>query len=228
MRVLAIGRSKRRHHATRLSCFSAAVAHDTVSVDESTGKDSNTNNYAEPLRLKSCLSAPVEEREFSEKHLPMSSSSKFQTAAVRKTTFGYVRTRNYEVVLGDHPECADGGPPLSLGWRYYEETTTSLPNLLDSDKENEDCTNRAHGVSKMMPGDRRLRLRCAGYSEFEFRRAIESAQVIRKNRLESRNDRIFQKEAGTRLQRLARYLKNGVSLLFIDYSNVHSVFPMII
>ncbi|KAI2508616.1 hypothetical protein MHU86_5799 [Fragilaria crotonensis] len=57
------------------------------------------------------------------------SSSSSTASSLRKVHFGRVKTRYYQLILGDHPHCSDG-LPLTFGWTYH-----------DCDDDNDDLHN---------------------------------------------------------------------------------------
>lgn len=83
--------------------------------------------------------------------------------------FSVVETREYALVVGDHPLCPDG-LALSLDWRYSPETT--VKNVLDA-QEKKGC-----GEPKRLGySERRLRLKQASNEKEEIERIEECKRL---------------------------------------------------
>lgn len=107
-------------------------------------------------------------------------SGKIYCREERNITFDSVSIRHYEVILGDHPDCSDDGPPLSIGWTYHKETKMSV----DSKEEARVCERRAKnvGLVTLSSAERMTRLRTVGYSEDEIQRVIEESRIVQQMR----------------------------------------------
>jgi len=112
----------------------------------------------------------------------------------RKVTFSKIQVREYERVVGDHPNAVDG-PPIAIGWRYVKRPSYTL-----EDYEN-DCVQRKRGSSENGHAEEANRTKklqpLAGFvrrnmclydlkvSEKEIENAIKESEKIQRQRLRS-------------------------------------------
>lgn len=90
--------------------------------------------------------------------------------------FGNVSIREYPVIVGDNPG-GISGPPLSIGWEYYDEMTVDLISY------EEQRPPRRQGREMLVPVDVRFqRLRTAGYSRSEIVALTKPVNVARTQR----------------------------------------------
>lgn len=102
----------------------------------------------------------------------------------KAVTFGEVTVREYEIIIGDHPNCRTGFP-LSLGWNYINHCDVSVDHF-------EECRcdqRRSKADLYKTPNDRRTMLQ-DGYSTTELQQAERRlaryrAQVARAKALKS-------------------------------------------
>jgi hypothetical protein len=103
----------------------------------------------------------------------------------RSVTFGPIQIREYERIVGDHPDTRVG-VPLSIGWAFYERKPISI------DRHEEDRANRERLVGKrnlrMTSVTRRnILLNVFGIPEEELQRAEKEVQRVKKQRIQSSN-----------------------------------------
>jgi len=109
-------------HNTTIDHFDDALVHksDSEYLASTMSKDDLHATFRtpplparEPMRKAQSLGSTIESP------TPLSSSSG------KSVVFGDIRTRSYNLVLGDHP-CCSMGCPLSLGWEYQQSPDVSL------------------------------------------------------------------------------------------------------
>jgi hypothetical protein len=101
-----------------------------------------------------------------------------------RVTFHLVHVREYDRVVGDHPE-VKVGPPIALGWNYV----TQSPVMVEAyDIERELNSNSSHGSSAAGKPDRLTSIARKnmlfeyGYTETDFRRAEQDGKIIQEQR----------------------------------------------
>jgi len=100
--------------------------------------------------------------------------------------FGFVYIRTFPYILGDHPCCGKGAPPLAMGWDYQLEPDDDFGGAEFPLEKFEEMRfyARRHGEKQLWisPFRRREILRKARYTEDEIDKAIEEAEKIRRQR----------------------------------------------
>lgn len=104
----------------------------------------------------------------------------------RRVHFGMVYVRTFPYILGDHPCCGKGAAPLAIGWDYQLEPDDDFGGSefpLEKFEEMRLHTRR-HGEKQLWisPFRRREILRKVRYTEDEIDKAIEQAEMIRRQR----------------------------------------------
>jgi hypothetical protein len=129
-----------------------------------------------------------------ESAFPIASSSTLDAAAAttisskrprNRVTFHLVHVREYDRVVGDHPE-VKVGPPIALGWNYV----TQSPVMVEAyDIERElNSNSSSHGSSAAGKPDRLTSIARKnmlfeyGYTETDFRRAEQDVKIIQEQR----------------------------------------------
>jgi hypothetical protein len=95
----------------------------------------------------------------------------------KTVSFFSVTVRQYNRVIGDHPEVRVG-PPVSLGWEYLQLPEQTLEEYQESKPERRSL--RLSSITR-----KNLLLNVFGYSEEEIRAAEKEVQVIQKKREQS-------------------------------------------
>ena len=95
----------------------------------------------------------------------------------RETTisFGSVSVREYNQIIGDHPEVRVG-PPISLGWEYTQRVALSLDEYEET-RPPKKVILRLSSITR-----KNLLHNVFGYTEEEIRSAEKEVQKIRKKR----------------------------------------------
>jgi hypothetical protein len=109
--------------------------------------------------------ATTEESSTNSVDKPVSNSSRsITTKKISKSvTFKLIEVREYERVLGDHPDTTLG-PPISIGWGFVEHDAVDLDEYESQRKKS--------GIKVLLAHTRRRILRDVyGYSDKELRKA---------------------------------------------------------
>jgi hypothetical protein len=171
---------------TSLDDFRSISTHENCNIISPLQSSITTNNFykmspREPnftlinSRPESCESLT----EFVGKDQPSNERSvPFMPSPKKSVSFDSVTVREYNRVIGDHPE-VKVGPPVSLGWEYLQLPEQSLEEYHESKPERRSL--RLSSITR-----KNLLLNVFGYSEEEIRAAEKEVQVIRKKREQSR------------------------------------------
>lgn len=92
-------------------------------------------------------------------------------AARRSVTFGVVNIREYDLTLGDHPDCTFG-PPMSLDWDYQEVFESSVEYY----ETNREPRRRPHQMIQNYFRRKNILMACAGFSEKELKKATKEVE----------------------------------------------------
>ena len=82
------------------------------------------------------------------------SGSEYSSTGSRRgsvVSFGDIRVREFERIAGDHPDVSDLGPPLAIGWGYYEIDAMPI-----DDYESIRCYHRHPKLEKLPAETRRI------------------------------------------------------------------------
>ncbi len=112
----------------------------------------------------------------------------------RKVTFSTVHVREYERVIGDHPNAVDG-PPIAIGWRYVKLPSFKLDDYENNrvqrkrDLSENDSSGESNPPKKLQPLAGFVRRNMCLYdlkvSEEEINNAIKESEKIQRQRLRS-------------------------------------------
>ena len=102
------------------------------------------------------------------------------TMTRNNVSFSSTSIREYPVTLGNHPSCSHG-PPLSLGWEYFEDEHT-LP--LEKYEETRSGSRKKHCYELLLSGSDRtsLLVDVVNVDANEIEEAIEGVQRVQKQR----------------------------------------------
>lgn len=116
-------------------------------------------------------------------------------------TFDTVSIREYNRILGDHPDCTEG-PPITIGWNYSEQPVQDL-----EDYE----SNRHQRRSFHLTSDSRQMMmkQVLGISDFEIRMAQNGVRQILRQRQLSRSQTKAEEKVEVLLQSAHRKLKRA-------------------
>jgi hypothetical protein len=126
----------------------------------------------------------------------------------RSVSFGPIHVRQYERIVGDHPE-TKVGVPLSLGWAYYEDDRH--PDGISIDRY--ECDRICRGKIRMSSITRKnLLLHVFMLPEEEIRLAEQRSKKLRKKREKAKREQLGITQ--TTLKKFGKKIrKGGVSLL---------------
>ena len=83
-----------------------------------------------------------------------------------QVSFGDIQVREFERIVGDHPDVSDRGPPLSIGWAYYQHDSIPLDDY--------ECQHH----SRSPRDSRALEMKRAGKASHPSRRRQSSSNVM--------------------------------------------------
>lgn len=115
-----------------------------------------------------------------------------KTPKTTKVGFSSIEIREYERIVGDHPD-TKVGPPMSLGWAFYENDAISLDKY--------EASHKKKGIRRMSSITRKNILKNVfGIPEEEIRNAEKEVQKILKNRQKTST----QGKAGEKVEAVAQ------------------------
>lgn len=141
-----------------------------------------------------------------------------------KVSFGSVIVREYNQVIGDHPEVRVG-PPISLGWDYVQSAALSLDDY-EKSKPQKRIVRRLTSVTR-----KNLLHNVFGYSEEEIRSVEKEVQKIQKKRGQTLNQgkagRVVENAMQAARRKIRKtLLKDSFMQGFSAASNMVAPFPM--
>lgn len=152
-------------------------------------------NHLDLLNRNVCHTNPLNDsavtlvpdlKELSSSRSAVDNKPVLQNPALRKSrvSFSTVEVRHYERILGDNPGVSSG-PPLSIGWNYYEDRTLRV-----SVDEYEYYHNPCQDESDMVLSryERESILEGLGYSEKDVARSIRQNYKMKRNRRQTVNN----------------------------------------
>jgi hypothetical protein len=107
-----------------------------------------------------------------------------QTPRKSKVSFSTVEVRHYERILGDNPGVSSG-PPLSIGWNYYDDRTIRLP-VDEYEYYHSPCQDESDMLLSRY--ERESILEALGYSEKDIARVIRQNYKLKRNRRQTVNN----------------------------------------
>lgn len=123
----------------------------------------------------------------------------------KKVGFSNVEVREYNVTLGDHPDCVYG-PPLTLGWKYVDLGKKNL----DQYESSRAPRKRRESLCMSLSARKQLLLN-AGYLKYELREAAREVKKVQRDRKFSiKSYPLF--DAGFAIQSAAKSMRK--SLIF--------------
>lgn len=128
----------------------------------------------------------------------------------RSVSFGPIYVRQYERIVGDHPE-TKVGVPLSLGWAYYEDDRH--PNGISIDRY--ECDRIRRGRIRMSSITRKnMLLNVFKVPEEEIRLAEQKSKKLKKQRERAKREQLGITQTQNTLKKFGKKIrKGGVSLL---------------
>jgi dihydroorotate dehydrogenase len=118
-------------------------------------------------------------------------------------SFGVTQVREYELVIGDHPECKIG-VPLSLGWGYHEQESIPMEKY-----ENERVSK---GKLRMSSIARKNILRNVfGFPEEEIRAAEKEVQRIVKQKENTYSEANVSTKTQSRLKKVGKKFRKFIT-----------------
>jgi len=101
-----------------------------------------------------------------------------------KVKFSTIEVRQYERILGDNPGVSHG-PPLSIGWEYYEERTICVP-VDEYEYYHVNCEDLSDVVLNRY--EREAILHDLGYDEIEIAKIVRQNYKLKKKRRQTVNN----------------------------------------
>lgn len=99
-----------------------------------------------------------------------------------KVRFSEIQIREYDRIIGDHPECAVG-PPLAIGWDYESKEITSV----DSYEATRPPRRKTGHLALTSITRKNMMMNRFGFTEEEIKKGGKGNQKIRKQREASRH-----------------------------------------
>jgi len=101
---------------------------------------------------------------------------KITQAKQQHVSFGQITVRNYDMILGDHPNCSRG-PPVTLDWDYLEYEPLPV-----NEYEIHHARRRPLRLMHLKSDRRRELLKMAGYSNGSIQVATRNVEKIKRQR----------------------------------------------
>ena len=142
----------------------------------------------------------------------LSSSSSAIFASTPRVSFGDVQVREYERVVGDHPDTRIGAP-ITIGWGYFQRQ--------DSPLDQYESERTSKGLLRMSSITRKNLLHNVfGIPEEEIRDAEKEVQKIKKSREHSKTQSELSARTESAARGFRRKLKKTFSMkkLYIGFS----------
>ena len=137
---------------------------DVKSFEDETSGSSNLGPNGKPTLPRPCVSI-LHNQECPSRHSCEITESK------RHISFHQVTIREYDMVLGDHPNCSYG-PPVSLGWHYMEYEPLDV-------NEYEYHHSRRRPLRQLcLNWYRRMEMLSKDYTEVEIKKATKEKERI--------------------------------------------------
>ena len=120
-------------------------------------------------------------------------------------TFGVINIREYNQVVGDHPDVTSG-PPVALGWDFAEKLSLSVDSYEIARQKNPRTTTRLSGIDR-----KNMLLYQFGIPEEEVRSAEKEVQRIRSQHdIATRKPQPVHTRAESKLRKLRRKIAKNI------------------
>jgi hypothetical protein len=122
----------------------------------------------------------------------------------RKVSFGSIQVREYERIVGDHPDTRIG-VPISIGWGYHEKETVAI--------DTHEANKKPKIMLRMSSITRKNILHeVFGIPEAELRSAEKEVQKIKKSRVNSIKQSEISAKTESALKGVGRKMKKALSV----------------
>jgi hypothetical protein len=133
----------------------------------------------------------------------VSSDGESQSLRASNISFGSIQVREYERIVGDHPETRIG-VPLGIGWAYFEHDAVSIDSY--------ESTRVSRGIIRMSSITRKNILhQVFGIPEEDLRGAEKEIQKIQKSRAHSNKQGKISAHTGSAVKGLRRKMQRALS-----------------
>lgn len=137
--------------------------------------------------------------------------------------FSSVTVREYDRIVGDHPDCKVG-PPITIGWEYTEKSPRELDDY-------ESSHTRRNIIRLSSITRKNILHNVFGIPEEEIRLAEKEVQKIMKQRTNSKNQTKASEKTEAFVQSAKRKLRRALStksLLNAFIQSQKNMFPMVV
>ena len=218
---LSLSEEKTQSHSTMLVsiCKNNDIVNDSDSdTDQTTGTDTDTDYDDDENDFDSDSSVVTTTTKISNDD---TNNNNVKVKKQKKVvSFGSVYIRQYERIVGDHPETRVG-VPVSIGWKYYDnpEQYSSTPISLEDYDDYRISKGRGKYLLKMSSITRRnMLLNVFDIPEQELIQAEKNTKKMKQRRDRSNRKPIlvaqitgYQKKIGTKIRNCGMALLKGMS-----------------
>jgi len=221
---LSLSEEKTQSHSTMLVsiCKNNDIVNDSDSdTDQTTGTDTDTDYDDDENDFDSDSSVVTTTTKISNDDNDNNNNNVMKVKKQKKVvSFGSVFIRQYERIVGDHPETRVG-VPVSLGWKYYDnpEQYSTTPISLEDYDDYRISKGRGKYLLKMSSITRRnMLLNVFDIPEQELNQAEKKTKKMKQQRDRSNRKPIlvaqitgYQKKIGTKIRNCGMALLKGMS-----------------